>query len=137
MRHPQLAEGTSALIAEGHLPRAQAAGCTESWRDVERPGCGQLCSTPWTYGHLRHVSRSRVLAPPHRLQSPRAPLARCLHKGPVGHQWAYLTTHERHLSMRRYVLTGTPGAGKTSILQCLAEHGYEVVEEAATAVIAP
>ncbi|WP_411076570.1 AAA family ATPase [Streptomyces sp. cmx-4-7] len=38
--------------------------------------------------------------------------------------------------MRRYVLTGTPGAGKTSILRCLAERGYEVVEEAATAVIA-
>ncbi|MFK4106870.1 AAA family ATPase [Streptomyces sp. NPDC019531] len=38
--------------------------------------------------------------------------------------------------MRRYVLTGTPGAGKTSILRCLAKHGYEVVEEAATAVIA-
>ncbi|NEC68742.1 AAA family ATPase [Streptomyces sp. SID9727] len=38
--------------------------------------------------------------------------------------------------MRRYVLTGTPGAGKTSILRSLAEQGYEVVEEAATAVIA-
>ncbi|MEU6704797.1 ATP/GTP-binding protein [Streptomyces wuyuanensis] len=38
--------------------------------------------------------------------------------------------------MRRYVLTGTPGAGKTSTLRCLAEYGYEVVEEAATAVIA-
>ncbi|MFG2888167.1 ATP-binding protein [Streptomyces sp. NPDC048248] len=38
--------------------------------------------------------------------------------------------------MRRYVLTGTPGAGKTSILRCLAELGYRVVEEAATAVIA-
>lgn len=38
--------------------------------------------------------------------------------------------------MRRYVLTGTPGAGKTSILRGLAERGYEVVEEAATAVIA-
>jgi predicted ATPase len=38
--------------------------------------------------------------------------------------------------MRRYVLTGTPGAGKTSILRCLGELGYEVVEEAATAVIA-
>lgn len=36
----------------------------------------------------------------------------------------------------RYVLTGTPGAGKTSILRGLAELGYEVVEEAATAVIA-
>ncbi|WUA93703.1 AAA family ATPase [Streptomyces pseudovenezuelae] len=38
--------------------------------------------------------------------------------------------------MRRYVLTGTPGAGKTSILRWVADHGYEVVEEAATAVIA-
>ncbi|WP_329012535.1 AAA family ATPase [Streptomyces sp. NBC_00690] len=38
--------------------------------------------------------------------------------------------------MRRYVLTGTPGSGKTSILRCLAERGYGVVEEAATAVIA-
>ncbi|WP_406344066.1 AAA family ATPase [Streptomyces sp. NBC_01578] len=38
--------------------------------------------------------------------------------------------------MRRYVLTGTPGSGKTSILRCLAELGYGVVEEAATAVIA-
>lgn len=38
--------------------------------------------------------------------------------------------------MRRYVLTGTPGAGKTSILRCLAELGHSVVEEAATAVIA-
>jgi predicted ATPase len=38
--------------------------------------------------------------------------------------------------MRRYVLTGTPGAGKTSILRGLAGLGHEVVEEAATAVIA-
>ncbi|MGW3952568.1 ATP/GTP-binding protein [Streptomyces sp. NPDC004752] len=38
--------------------------------------------------------------------------------------------------MRRYVLTGTPGAGKTSILRRLAELGYPVVEEAASAVIA-
>jgi predicted ATPase len=38
--------------------------------------------------------------------------------------------------MRRYVLTGTPGAGKTSILRRLAELGHEVVEEAATDVIA-
>ncbi|WP_461060217.1 ATP/GTP-binding protein [Streptomyces pseudoechinosporeus] len=38
--------------------------------------------------------------------------------------------------MRRYVLTGTPGAGKTSILRRLAELGHGVVEEAATAVIA-
>ncbi|MEU5398020.1 AAA family ATPase [Streptomyces sp. NPDC005963] len=38
--------------------------------------------------------------------------------------------------MQRYVLTGTPGAGKTSILRRLGELGYGVVEEAATAVIA-
>ncbi len=38
--------------------------------------------------------------------------------------------------MRRYILTGTPGAGKTSILQCLADLGHGIVEEAATAVIA-
>lgn len=37
--------------------------------------------------------------------------------------------------MRRFVLTGTPGAGKTSILRGLAERGYDVVEEAATDVI--
>ncbi|RFU82935.1 ATPase [Streptomyces triticagri] len=38
--------------------------------------------------------------------------------------------------MRRYVLTGTPGSGKTSILHRLAELGHAVVEEAATSVIA-
>ena len=34
--------------------------------------------------------------------------------------------------MKRYILTGTPGAGKTSIIQALALRGYCVVEEAAT-----
>lgn len=38
--------------------------------------------------------------------------------------------------MKRYVLTGAPGAGKTSILRHLEERGFDVVEEAATAVIA-
>ncbi|MFE9252814.1 AAA family ATPase [Streptomyces sp. NPDC007088] len=38
--------------------------------------------------------------------------------------------------MRRYILTGTPGAGKTSILRHLAWLGHSVVEEAATSVIA-
>jgi len=38
--------------------------------------------------------------------------------------------------MRRYILTGAPGAGKTSILQILAARGYPVVAEAATDVIA-
>jgi predicted ATPase len=38
--------------------------------------------------------------------------------------------------MKRYILTGTPGAGKTSILRGLAALGYGTVEEAATEVIA-
>jgi predicted ATPase len=38
-------------------------------------------------------------------------------------------------SMKRYVLTGAPGAGKTSILRLLQQRGYCVVGEAATDVI--
>jgi predicted ATPase len=38
-------------------------------------------------------------------------------------------------SMKRYVLTGAPGAGKTSILRILQRQGYAVVGEAATDVI--
>lgn len=38
--------------------------------------------------------------------------------------------------MPRYILTGTPGAGKTAILRQLELNGYVVVEEAATDVIA-
>ncbi|MGH3388930.1 MAG: AAA family ATPase [Actinomadura sp.] len=38
--------------------------------------------------------------------------------------------------MKRYILTGTPGSGKTTILRHLATLGYATVEEAATAVIA-
>lgn len=38
--------------------------------------------------------------------------------------------------MRRYILTGAPGAGKTTILAGLLERGYAVVDEAATDVIA-
>jgi predicted ATPase len=38
--------------------------------------------------------------------------------------------------MKRYILTGTPGSGKTSILHELKNQGYRVVEEAATDVIA-
>jgi predicted ATPase len=33
--------------------------------------------------------------------------------------------------MLRYILTGTPGTGKTAILRCLELDGYSVVEEAA------
>ncbi len=38
--------------------------------------------------------------------------------------------------MKRYILTGTPGSGKTSIIHELKSQGYSVVEEAATDVIA-
>lgn len=38
--------------------------------------------------------------------------------------------------MKRYILTGAPGAGKTAILRCLELDGYGVVEEAATDIIA-
>lgn len=38
--------------------------------------------------------------------------------------------------MKRYILTGAPGAGKTSILRLLQSQGHSVVDEAATAVIA-
>lgn len=38
--------------------------------------------------------------------------------------------------MPSYILTGTPGAGKTAILRFLEASGYPVVEEAATDVIA-
>jgi len=37
--------------------------------------------------------------------------------------------------MKRYILTGTPGSGKTSVLHELKRQGYAVVEEAATDVI--
>ena len=38
--------------------------------------------------------------------------------------------------MRRYVLTGAPGAGKTVTLRQLELDGFSVVEEAATDIIA-
>jgi predicted ATPase len=38
--------------------------------------------------------------------------------------------------MHRFVLTGAPGSGKTTILRNLSRHGYAVVNEAATDVIA-
>lgn len=37
--------------------------------------------------------------------------------------------------MRRFILTGAPGAGKTTILRALQDLGYPIVDEAATAVI--
>ena len=38
--------------------------------------------------------------------------------------------------MKRYIITGTPGSGKTSIIRVLEFAGYFVVEEAATDIIA-
>lgn len=38
--------------------------------------------------------------------------------------------------MKRYIITGAPGAGKTTILRVLQGRGYAVVDEAATDVIA-
>ncbi|MGB9380423.1 AAA family ATPase [Candidatus Binatus sp.] len=38
--------------------------------------------------------------------------------------------------MKRYIITGTPGCGKTSIIRSLEVAGYAVVEEAATDIIA-
>jgi predicted ATPase len=37
--------------------------------------------------------------------------------------------------VRRYVLTGAPGAGKTTVLRALRDRGFAVVGEAATDVI--
>src|SRR5690349_15315783 len=38
--------------------------------------------------------------------------------------------------MRRFIITGAPGAGKTAIIRQLELDGFSVVEEAATSVIA-
>jgi predicted ATPase len=38
--------------------------------------------------------------------------------------------------MRRFILTGAPGSGKTSILRILRAQGYDAIDEAATDVIA-
>jgi predicted ATPase len=40
------------------------------------------------------------------------------------------------LTVHRYIITGAPGAGKTTILAALRDRGYAAVEEAATDVIA-
>jgi predicted ATPase len=44
--------------------------------------------------------------------------------------------NKEELSMRRFIMTGAPGSGKTSILRALENLGYAVVEEAATDAIA-
>src|ERR1700752_2410499 len=46
------------------------------------------------------------------------------------------TVHDERNNMRRFVITGAPGAGKTAIIRQLELDGFSVVEEAATDVIA-
>ena len=58
------------------------------------------------------------------------------YKKQKGSAVVFETFHERISSMKRYILTGTPGSGKTSLLHELKSQGYSVVEEAATDVIA-
>jgi predicted ATPase len=43
---------------------------------------------------------------------------------------------EEENQMRRFIITGAPGAGKTAIIRQLELDGFSVVEEAATDVIA-
>ena len=45
-------------------------------------------------------------------------------------------TRSRADFMRRFILTGAPGAGKTALIRYLENAGYPVVEEAATDIIA-
>ncbi|MFI7541971.1 AAA family ATPase [Actinoplanes sp. NPDC049599] len=47
-----------------------------------------------------------------------------------------LLSRRSGVHMRRYILTGAPGSGKTAVLRQLEIDGYAVVEEAATDVIA-
>src|SRR5271155_3464366 len=44
--------------------------------------------------------------------------------------------NQRGRCMKRFVVTGTPGAGKTAIIRQLELDGFGIVEEAATDVIA-
>lgn len=37
--------------------------------------------------------------------------------------------------MKRYILTGTPGSGKTTIIESLTKHGYSTITESATDII--
>lgn len=39
------------------------------------------------------------------------------------------------MQARRYILTGTPGSGKTTLIRALEHQGYRVIEESATDVI--
>src|SRR6202142_3712101 len=47
-----------------------------------------------------------------------------------------LRGHGSPTTMKRFIITGTPGAGKTVIIRQLEIDGFSVVEEAATDVVA-
>lgn len=40
------------------------------------------------------------------------------------------------IDVKRFILTGTPGSGKTSVINALEKHAYSVIHESATDVIA-
>lgn len=44
--------------------------------------------------------------------------------------------NEKCIDVKRYILTGTPGSGKTSVVLALEKMGYVIIHEAATDVIA-
>ena len=44
--------------------------------------------------------------------------------------------HRKYADVRRFILTGTPGSGKTSVIKELEKLGYYVIHESATDVIA-
>ncbi len=48
----------------------------------------------------------------------------------------WIFNKQKDPALKRYILTGTPGCGKTSVIKALADKGYLVVHEAATDVIA-
>jgi predicted ATPase len=47
-----------------------------------------------------------------------------------------LHQQDKEIAMRRFIITGAPGAGKTAIIRQLELDGFSVVDEAATDVIA-
>ncbi len=51
------------------------------------------------------------------------------------HSAGFVANSNQHIKLNRYILTGTPGSGKTVLIRALEMRGYNVVDEAATDVI--